>query len=499
MKTAPNIVETAPGDAARIALDRYQTLLNTVNGIVWEADAATLSFTFVSQSVLPILGYSPDEWLNTPGFWEAHIYPADRDAAIQYCHTQTLLLHNHELEYRMVRADGSLIWVKDVVTVIANEGKPQWLRGIMVDVTETRLLAALEHLEKKVLELNASPGSTDAEVLEYYVRGIENLFPHIQCSILRIADNALYSWVGPSLPPNYTNALNGLPIGAHQGSCGAAAYLRQLVIASDITTDERWREYKHLALPHGLRACWSYPVIDSKGRVMATFAIYHNHVASPTASQIAIVKRSAAILEIILENRAYTRIVAETNTLMTQGQELANLGSWQWDLATNDVQWSEVLYRIYGIADTSHKITYNEYLTYLHPEDRPRVVQMLQALLRDKKDTVYEERVRLTDGSVRYLRSWARVVSNSDGEPEKVIGACLDVTTLKHARKKMDEIAWMQSHIIRAPLARLMGLVNVLLEAPCTPEERDEMLGYIGDSAKELDRVIHDISNHTSF
>jgi PAS domain S-box-containing protein len=499
MKTAPNSADTSPGDDARTALDRYETLLNTVNGIVWEADAVTLSFTFVSQSVQSILGYSPKEWLNTPGFWEHHIYHADRYAAVIFCQTQTALLHNHELEYRMVRADGSLIWIRDVVTVIAEDGKAKWLRGIMVDVTETRMMAALEHVEKQVLELNASPGSTETDVLDYYVRGIEELFPHVKCSVLRVSDETIYSWVGPSLPAVYTNALNGLRVGPNQGSCGAAAYLRQLVIASDIATDARWVQYKHLALPHGLQACWSYPIMDSQGNVMATFAIYHDRVATPTASQIAIVERSAAILKIILENRAYTRIIAETNALMAQGQELANLGSWQWNIATNEVQWSDVLYRIYGIADTTLRITYDKYLSFVHPDDRQRVVQLLTALLENGQDAVYEERIVLADSTVRYLRSWARLVRGTDGKPEKMIGACLDVTTLKHARKKMDEIAWMQSHIIRAPLARLMGLVNVLLEAPCTADERDEMLRYIGDSAHELDRVIHDISNHTSF
>jgi PAS domain S-box-containing protein len=497
MEITPIHVEANSEHLNRLSLERYETLLNTVNGIVWEADAETFTFTFVSNRVHAILGYTPDEWLNEPGFWQNHIYEPDRETAIRYCQTHTLQMHDHELEYRMVCADGRLVWIRDVVIVVPENDKPRWLRGIMMDVTETKLLTELEHLEKTVLELNARPGTTDYEVLDYYVRGIEALFPTIQCSVLRVVDGFIYSWVAPTLPVAYTSALNGMSIGANAGSCGAAASLQQLVIASDIATDSRWEPYKHLALPHGLRACWSYPIIDSRGGVMATFAIYHQHIATPTTGQVAIVKRSAAILKIILENRQYTRIIGETNTLMLQGQELANLGSWQWNIATNEVRCSEVLYRILGISDTTRKLFFSDYISLLHTDDQARIAQMIQTLLANGQDAVYDERVRLADGTVRYLRSWARVIADGNNVPEKVIGACLDVTMLRQARKKMEEIAWKQSHIIRAPLARLMGLVYVLLEAPCTPEERDEMLRHIGNSAHELDMVIRDISDTT--
>ncbi len=116
----------------------YSTLVNTVDGIVWEADAQTFQFSFVSQQAERLLGYPVENWVNDSSFWADHIHPEDRSWAIEYCASSTQKKKAHEFEYRMIAADGRIVWLRDIVSVIVENDKAVQLRGIMVDITEQK-------------------------------------------------------------------------------------------------------------------------------------------------------------------------------------------------------------------------------------------------------------------------------------------------------------------------------------------------------------------------
>ena len=118
--------------------ERYYTLMNSVDGIVWEADAQTLVFTFVSEQAERLLGYPVERWINEPGFWAEHIFEEDRTWAINYCAQSTAEGKSHQFEYRMIAADGRILWLRDIVAVSVENGKPVKLSGIMVDITEQK-------------------------------------------------------------------------------------------------------------------------------------------------------------------------------------------------------------------------------------------------------------------------------------------------------------------------------------------------------------------------
>jgi PAS domain S-box-containing protein len=327
------------------------------------------------------------------------------------------------------------------------------------------------------------------------MKGIENMLPHMKCSILQVENNSLYTLAAPSLPKGYNDAIDGIPIGPQAGSCGTSAYLKKKVIVADILTSPLWENYKHLAFKYNLRACWSCPIINSDNVVTAVFGMYYDHVKEPTDIEQTIIERSVAILKVILENRQRARIIEEATMLMTQGQELANFGNWQWDIKNNTVKWSDVLYDIYGVDKQTHVANYESYLSMLHPDDREFVQNTILTALSSKEDVAFEERIIRPNGEMRYLKSWGRVLCDNNGNPEKMIGSCLDVTAAKMAETQLWEISWKQSHLVRAPLARLMGLVDILKEEQSNPAIDNELLNYILDTAYELDKVINEVSN----
>jgi len=120
----------------RRSQEQYAGLVNTLEGIVWEADADTFQFTFVSPQAERLLGYPVGRWLTEPTFWADHLHPDDRQWAVNFCVQATSEGRPHAFEYRFLAADGRVVWLHDLVTVVIEDGKPRRLRGVMMDVTD---------------------------------------------------------------------------------------------------------------------------------------------------------------------------------------------------------------------------------------------------------------------------------------------------------------------------------------------------------------------------
>ena len=130
---------------------QYSTLINDIDAIVWEVSLPDLLFTFVSEPAKKILGYPLDDWYQK-NFWLEHIHPDDRDAAYKYCSLQTENGKDHQFEYRMLAADGSIIWIKDLVHVVPDKsGLPNRLRGVMFNITHQKETeAAYKNSQKRL-------------------------------------------------------------------------------------------------------------------------------------------------------------------------------------------------------------------------------------------------------------------------------------------------------------------------------------------------------------
>jgi len=117
---------------------KYEGLINTLKGIVWEADAETLEFSFVSPQAEQILGYPVGKWLSQPRFWRNHVHPEDLQRALEASNEARKLKRGYELEYRMIAANGRSVWLRDTVGVVQHNDEVTNLRGVMVDITKRK-------------------------------------------------------------------------------------------------------------------------------------------------------------------------------------------------------------------------------------------------------------------------------------------------------------------------------------------------------------------------
>jgi len=160
---------------------------------------------------------------------------------------------------------------------------------------------SLRSIQRDILVAIAS-GQNLSIIMNELCRRVEFLAPDLICSILMVDETGcLRTLASPSLPVEYSKAVDGVPIGPMIGSCGTAAYLGQPVEVTDIATDPRWQNFKHLALPHGLRACWSSPIVGREQQVIGTFAFYFREPRGACAFERQVVAASLHICAIAIE------------------------------------------------------------------------------------------------------------------------------------------------------------------------------------------------------
>ncbi len=164
--------------------------------------------------------------------------------------------------------------------------------------------------------------------LEAIVAAIENQLPDTACSVLLLSDDhSLHHGAGARLPVAYREAIDGVAIGRGQGSCGTAAYLGSPVVAADVTTDENWIQFRDMATEHGLRSCWSTPIVAAgDGEVLGTFAVYKASVWMPDQAAIKLVQRFTYLAAVAIEHHRLFGALAESESRFRSAFEGATAG-----------------------------------------------------------------------------------------------------------------------------------------------------------------------------
>ena len=161
--------------------------------------------------------------------------------------------------------------------------KTQKLPIVRPDVVDDEKFRSEQERIKGMIEAEAPL----SKILSELVLMIEAQSPEMIGSILLLSDdgNHVKHAVAPSLPENYIKVIDGSPIGPKHGSCGTAMYRGKPVIVSDISTDPLWEEYRNFAWAIGVAACWSTPILSSKGKVLGSFAMYYREPRTPNGDE----------------------------------------------------------------------------------------------------------------------------------------------------------------------------------------------------------------------
>ena len=357
----------------------------------------------------------------------------------------------HEIEERIRRFDGVYRWfqVRGLPLRDSNGRIVRWY-VLLTDIDARKRAEAQLAGEKRLLEMVAS-SSPLTDVLTALCTFVEVISADCHCGVY------LIDWSGPrfrngavpSLPATFNDSTDGLPVRREIGPCGQAALFKQQVIVTDLETDPLWQEsaIRPLALAHGIRSHWSTPIYARDGRVLGTFALFHGEPASPTQIQQDLIAQVTHIASIAIERASSEAALKRSEAFLGEAQHLSRVGSFAWRVATNQITWSDQLYRIFEF-DPQVTVTLDLIGTRVHPEDLTLLHEMIERARSAASDFEYEHRLLMPDGSVKHLHLIAHGTKNESGEVE-YIGATQDVTQRRVAEAALDKARSELAHVTR--------------------------------------------------
>jgi diguanylate cyclase (GGDEF)-like protein/PAS domain S-box-containing protein len=389
------------------------------------------------------------EWIGQPpeqlvgNGWVKLVHPDDLPRLVQARRESLAAGKPYRCEYRIRTADGSYRWCRSSSAARRDEtGAIVFWYGTTEDIHDQREAEQTLQDHARVLEMVAA-GQPLGEILAALCLLAEAQLPGAKCSILLHDPDGGLLWHGaaPSLPAAYNTAIDGLTIGPVTGSCGTAVHSRSSVIVADIASDPLWANWRDLALPHGLRACWSKPIFSRSGEVLGTFGFYYGEPRTPTRGEMERMEAVLHLAALALERQRSDAALRESEEHHRHSIELNPQISWTADPQGNVLDVSSRWYDRTGMR--VENALGSGWSQALHPEDLPLSMSHWSRAVATGEDLDMDYRLRMADGTYRWFRSRAAARRAEDGTVVRWYGAVEDI----HDRKLTEEtLRWAAHH-----------------------------------------------------
>lgn len=452
---------------------QFTSLVNHIPGVIYRNIAdENCSVLFISNEIENLTGHPADFFYkDRKNGYASLIHEEDKAIVRSSINNAILNKEQYALEYRIHHKDGDIRWVFERGQAIQEgNNEPGFLDGCIFDVTPKKQVeAALAYSQDEVKRLAMVAHSTTSSVM--ITDAGENII-WVNQGFTKISGYNLdelkgkkigYSLEGPEVDIQAQKRLrfaidNRLPI-------------KDEFLSYVKNGDQVWVEVD------------SQPLFDEKGMHLGFMTIEND-----------ITKRKQA------QNQQ-----EELLQRLTLATDSAKIGIWEIDLKNNNhVIWDDTMFEIYGYANSGEAAPYKIWKKLLHPDDMNMMMEIISELVEGKKEmdsAVY--RIITTNGMIRFIESHAIVKKSSSGKVMRLIGTNRNVTEdvlvqekLKSQNKALRDIAFIQSHEVRRPLANILGVIEVLNNNNTVTNK--DILDHLIQSANELDTQIRSIVQKTN-
>ena len=435
-------------------------IMDTIPGMV-ALLTATGEIEVLNRQLLQYFGQTQDELRE----WATNgtIHSDDLPHVIEVFSRSIASGHPYEILNRFRRSDGVYRWFQ-------NRGFPLYRGGeivgwcvLLTDIDDQKRAETQLAGEKRLLEMVAS-GRSLTDVLNALCRFVEDTATDCHCAVYSIdwSGPTFHNAAAPTLPASFSDPIEGQPVRPDIGPCARAACVKTQVISADVETDPEWQAspFRDLALTNGLKSCWSTPIYSLAGQVLGTFAIYQRIPGRPTPLQQDLIAQVAHIASVAIERAQNEAALKRSEAFLADGQRLSLTGSFSWRVGTDEIKWSDQLYRIYEI-EIGTPVTPELIRTRVHPEDVSLLEKMKMVEQGHGAEDAFEWQYRLLmpDQSIKYLHAVAHAIRGPDGQLE-YIAAVQDVT---EQRLSEEALAKARTELAKVASATSLGVLTAAI------------------------------------
>jgi PAS domain S-box-containing protein len=301
--------------AAETSERRVRELVQTLDAVVWEADADSGRFTFVSDRAETLLGYPVDRWLGEPDFWAERIHPEDRESVVAQRRAAISAGADYSLTYRLQATDGRAIWVRDHVhLVLGPGGRAEQLRGVMVDVSSPvairKALEARTRQQSAVAELGqrALSGHDVASLLDDAVTTVANALSVEYAAVLELLPDETSCLLTAGVGWEAGMVGHTVLPATHESQAGYTLTSHGPVIVDDLRNETRFRS-SELLREHGVTSGISV-IIPGTARTFGVLGAHTRHRRQFTDDDIKFMEAVANVIGLGVA-RAFSALALE--------------------------------------------------------------------------------------------------------------------------------------------------------------------------------------------
>jgi diguanylate cyclase (GGDEF)-like protein/PAS domain S-box-containing protein len=453
------LAEERRADSATEQEQQVKRLLGSTRAVLWEADAESFAFDYISPEVEDLLGYCAEEWLGSTTFWADHIHPEDRERAVRCCEEATARLEDHSFDYRMIAADGRVVWLRDVVNVVVENGKAVKIGGVMIDVTELmetaddlRYVSGMQGLMVEICRglIRESDGDPERMLDEILARTGEwcrvdrTYFIRFEDDLSHFTNT--HEWTAEGIAPEIENLIR-VPSATLPKMMATLKRHQDMLIPDVDALPDSWRAERECFQPQGIKSLIVLPVFAGSQLIgMVGFDSVREHRRF-TEEETALLR---VLADVLGDAMARARVHADLRRNEQQrrsAERLARMGVWDWRSGSEMVTLSNEARRLIGVVE--NRIERRRLLSGLNDCDRKRIEQALAEAYRTGSNFDVECRFQRPDNAqFVFLRVHAEVADSDDLaccdrgalDAERIVdfrGYVQDITDRKEAEARL--------------------------------------------------------------